>query len=105
MFVKQSKYADHSGHAVQGLDCTNTGILGSNRSRRMDVSPRFYVGVLRQTDPPSNESYQATKRLNEPTKIHTDVHTSETYPEPVSFSIDVHTIFIQDQFYIAFILT
>jgi hypothetical protein len=48
------------------FDCSNTGIVGSNTTRGMDVCPLFSVlrcpvGVetLRRADPPSKESYQS----------------------------------------------
>jgi hypothetical protein len=50
------------------FNLSNTGIVGSNLTRCMDVCPRFsvlccpmQVVALRQADPPSKESYQMYK--------------------------------------------
>jgi hypothetical protein len=47
---------------------SNTGIVGSNPIRAMDVCPRFsvlccpvHVEALRRADPPSMESYELSK--------------------------------------------
>jgi hypothetical protein len=47
------------------MDNSNTGVMGSNSARGMDVCLRFavlccpvYVKALRRDDPPSKEPYQ-----------------------------------------------
>jgi hypothetical protein len=49
---------------------SNTGIVGSNSGRGIDVCPRFsmlccpvYVVALRRADPPSKESYHMSKNI------------------------------------------
>jgi hypothetical protein len=52
--------ADHSGRARTVSSRSNTGIVGSNSTRGMDVCVRLFcvqAVALRWADPPSKESY------------------------------------------------
>jgi hypothetical protein len=61
-----------SGHAVRvayGLDLSNTGIVGLNLARGMDLCPHFtvlwcpgYVDALKRADPTSKVSYQNVQK-------------------------------------------
>jgi hypothetical protein len=62
--------AGSDGRAVRGTYYWNTGIMGSNPARGMDVCPNFsmlccpvLVVALRRADPPSKEFCQMSKNI------------------------------------------
>jgi hypothetical protein len=59
---------------------SNTGIVGSNPTRGMDVCPRFFcvvsscvwVETMRRADPPFKESYHLSNRFKSFRKINSE---------------------------------